>query len=103
MLTVYSRINVAYHAGVFRGGRISSLVVGREEIRASLKKPAWKANGKIAEICLAVDGDNRNALWVMMHWRIFDLLSPDHHTVIIARVVLPWKAEQEIFSFLCKS
>ena len=77
--------------------------MGREEIRAPLKTPTWEANRKIAEICLAGDGDNRNALWVMMHWRIFDLLSPDHHTLIIAQVVLPWKAEQETFSFLCKS
>ena len=75
MLTVYSRINIASHAGVFRGGRISSLVVGREEIRAPLKTPAREANRKIAKICLAGDGCNRSALWVMMHWRILDLLS----------------------------
>ena len=35
------------HAGVFRGARISSLpiipFVGREEIRAPLKTPAWVA------------------------------------------------------------
>ena len=33
---------IASHAGVFRGARISSLV-GREEIRAPLKMPAWEA------------------------------------------------------------
>ena len=33
--------NVASHAGVFRGARISS--VGREEIRAPQKRPAWEA------------------------------------------------------------
>ena len=40
-------MNVASHAGVFRGARISSLptnaVCGREEIRAPLKTPAWEA------------------------------------------------------------
>ena len=36
---------LASHAGVFRGVRFSSLptFVGREEIRAPLKTPAWEA------------------------------------------------------------
>ena len=42
---------VASHAGVFRGARISSLpqtaFVGREEIRAPLKTPAWEATFKV--------------------------------------------------------
>ena len=39
--------NLASHAGLFRGARISSLpkkFVGREEIRALLKTPAWVAS-----------------------------------------------------------
>ena len=38
---------LASHAGVFRGARISSLV-GREEIRAPLKTPAWEASFALA-------------------------------------------------------
>ena len=34
---------LAYHAGVFRGARISYLV-GWEETRAPLKTPAWEAS-----------------------------------------------------------
>ena len=38
---------LASHAGIFRGARISSLpFVGREEIRAPLKTPAWQATQK---------------------------------------------------------
>ena len=36
---------IASYAGVFRGARISSLLVGRDEIRAPLKTPAWEASG----------------------------------------------------------
>ena len=36
-------MDIASHAGVFRGARISSLPTGREEIRAPLKMPAWEA------------------------------------------------------------
>ena len=35
--------DVASHAGVFCGARISSLPKGRDEIRALLKTPAWEA------------------------------------------------------------
>ena len=35
---------IAFHAGVFKGARISSLfLVGREGNRAPLKTPAWEA------------------------------------------------------------
>ena len=39
-------VAVASHAGLFRGARISSyfFLVGREEIRAPLKTPAWEAS-----------------------------------------------------------
>ena len=36
-------VYLASHAGVFRGARISSAFVGREEIRARLKTLAWEA------------------------------------------------------------
>ena len=35
---------LASHAGVFRGARFSSLLVGRDEKRAPLKTPAWEAS-----------------------------------------------------------
>ena len=38
-----SYTDIASHAGVFWGARISSLPT-REEIRAPLKTPAWEAN-----------------------------------------------------------
>ena len=40
---------VASHAGDFRGARISSLPT-RDEIRASLKTPAWKANMMVERV-----------------------------------------------------
>ena len=40
---VAALLTLASHAGVFRGARISSLPTRREEIRASLKMPAWEA------------------------------------------------------------
>ena len=43
--------DLASHAGVFRGARISSLV-GREEIRAPLKTPAWEASSDQAPLKL---------------------------------------------------
>ena len=45
-ICICSVIRVASYAGIFRGARGSSLptnFVGREEIRASLKRPAWEA------------------------------------------------------------
>ena len=42
----YTDRKLASHAGVFRGARISSLPVGRDEKRAPLKTPAWEANRK---------------------------------------------------------
>ena len=40
---------VASHAGDFRGARISSLPT-RDEIRASLKTPAWEANMMVERV-----------------------------------------------------
>ena len=47
IVVVFSDVEdkLASHAGVFRGARISS--VGREEIRAPLKTPAWEAKDKL--------------------------------------------------------
>ena len=36
-------LHIASHAGVFRGARIRIRILGREEIRAPLKTPAWEA------------------------------------------------------------
>ena len=49
-------LTVASHAGVFRGPRIS---VGREEIRAPLKTPAWEAT-LTATICVFNLAKNRS-------------------------------------------
>ena len=48
--TKTSNAGIASHAGVFRGARISSLPMGREQIRAPLKMPAWEANAGSALI-----------------------------------------------------
>ena len=40
--------HLASHAGVFRGARVSSL--GREEIRAPLKRPAWEATRHLTRL-----------------------------------------------------
>ena len=63
-LTVYSR-SKSYFVPSCGEGRNTS----------SPKNACVEANRKIAKICLAGDGCNRSALWVMMHWRILDLLS----------------------------
>ena len=49
-LSLYlSHMMVASHAGDFRGARISSLPT-RDEIRASLKTPAWEANMMVERV-----------------------------------------------------